>query len=60
MQYYVLDYNLSKADHLLDLFERSTHMLEKYFGEYPWGRKKLRLPKHRTWNGTSDHDCLWK
>ena len=43
MQYYVLDYNLPKADKLLDLFERSTHMLEKYFGEYPWAKEKMAI-----------------
>jgi aminopeptidase N len=43
MQYYVLDYNQPKADKLLDLFERSTHMLEKYFGEYPWVKEKIAI-----------------
>ncbi len=43
MQYYVLDYNLPKADKLLDLFERSSHMLEKYFGEYPWVKEKIAI-----------------
>ena len=41
MQYYVLDYNLSKADKLLDLLVRSTQVLEKYFGEYPWANEKI-------------------
>ncbi len=43
MQYYVLDYNLPRADKHLDLLERSTRMLEKYFGEYPWVKEKIGI-----------------
>jgi aminopeptidase N len=35
MEYYVLEENYDKAEKLLDLFEQSTHIQEKYFGEYP-------------------------
>ncbi len=41
MQYYVLDYNVPKADKLLDLLERTTKMQEKYFGEYPWVKERI-------------------
>ena len=41
MQYYVLDYNLPRADQLLDILERSARLLEKYFGEYPWAKERI-------------------
>jgi aminopeptidase N len=43
MEYYVLEENFSKAEKLLDLFEQSSRILEKYFGEYPWVKEALRL-----------------
>ncbi|MFZ9660278.1 MAG: M1 family metallopeptidase [Chitinophagaceae bacterium] len=43
MEYYVLDYNKPRAEKHLDLFERSAHMLEKYFGEYPWAKEKMAM-----------------
>lgn len=43
MQYYVLDYNYDKAEKHLELLERSTRMLEKYFGEYPFVKEKIGL-----------------
>jgi aminopeptidase N len=43
MQFYVLDYHLKKADHHLDLFERSAQVLEKYFGEYPFVKEKMAI-----------------
>lgn len=42
MEYYVLEENVDKADHLLDLFEQSCHIQEKYFGEYPWVKEAIR------------------
>jgi aminopeptidase N len=42
MEYYVLEQNLSKAEHLLDLYEQSCHIQEKYFGEYPWVKEAIR------------------
>ncbi|MCB0775147.1 MAG: M1 family metallopeptidase [Chitinophagaceae bacterium] len=41
MEYYVLEENYDKADKLLDLFEQSCHILEKYFGEYPWVKERI-------------------
>lgn len=41
MEYYVLEENLGKAEKLLDLFEQSSRILEKYFGEYPWANERI-------------------
>lgn len=41
MEYYVLEENLDKAEKLLDLFEQSSRILEKYFGEYPWAKERI-------------------
>jgi aminopeptidase N len=43
MEYYVLEENLDKAEKLLDLFEQSSRVLEKYFGEYPWVKERMAL-----------------
>lgn len=41
MEYYVLEENFDKAEKLLDLFEQSCRILEKYFGEYPWVKERI-------------------
>ncbi|MBM3414982.1 MAG: M1 family metallopeptidase [Bacteroidetes bacterium] len=41
MEYYVLEENADKAEKLLDLFEQSSKILEKYFGEYPWVKERI-------------------
>lgn len=41
MEYYVLEQNIDKAEKLLDLFEQSCRILEKYFGEYPWVKERI-------------------
>lgn len=41
LEYYVLEENLDKAEKLLDLFEQSCRILEKYFGEYPWVKERI-------------------
>ncbi|HYC40653.1 MAG TPA: M1 family metallopeptidase [Chitinophagaceae bacterium] len=43
MEYYVLEENVEKAQKILDLFEQSARILEKYFGEYPWAEEAMRL-----------------
>src|SRR5688572_2380272 len=43
MEYYVLEENFEKAEQLLDLYEQSARILEKYFGEYPWVKEKIGL-----------------
>ncbi len=41
MEYYVLEENMAMAEKILDLFEQSSHILEKYFGEYPWAKERI-------------------
>ena len=43
MQFYVLEENETKAARHLELLERSCHILEKYFGEYPWAKEKIGI-----------------
>jgi aminopeptidase N len=43
MYFYVLAEHEDKAAHLLEMMERTCHVLEKYFGEYPWVREKIGL-----------------
>lgn len=43
MEYYVLEENRDKAEKLLDVFEQSAHIQEKYFGEYPWVKERMAL-----------------
>jgi aminopeptidase N len=43
MEYYVLEENRGKADKLLDLYEQSARILEKYFGEYPWVKERIGM-----------------
>lgn len=43
MQAYLLEENFDKAEGLLDIFERSAEVLEKYFGEYPWVNEKMAV-----------------
>lgn len=43
MEYYVLRQNRDKAEKLLDLFEQSARIHEKYFGEYPWVKERLAM-----------------
>src|SRR5688572_29542814 len=41
LEYYVLEENFDKAESILDLFEQSCRILEKYFGEYPWVKERI-------------------
>jgi len=41
LEYYVLEENFVKAEKILDLFEQSCRILEKYFGEYPWVKERI-------------------
>jgi aminopeptidase N len=43
MEYYVLEENIDKAEKLLDLYEQSAKILEKYFGEYPWVKERIGM-----------------
>lgn len=43
MQFYVLKENADKAPHLMEIFEHSAQVQEKYFGEYPWTNEKIAI-----------------
>ncbi len=43
MEFYVLEEDAMHAAHILDLRERDTRILEKYFGEYPWVKEKIGI-----------------
>jgi aminopeptidase N len=43
MQFYVLKDDADKAEHHLDIFEKTVHEQEKYFGEYPWAKEKIGI-----------------
>ena len=58
IQFYVLKDHISKAAHHLDVFEKTIHEQEKYFGEYPWAKEKIGIVEtsylgmeHQTMNG---------
>jgi aminopeptidase N len=43
LQFYVLKEHEAKAAHHLDIFEKTIHEQEKYFGEYPWVKEKIAI-----------------
>ncbi|MEO6584627.1 MAG: M1 family metallopeptidase [Ferruginibacter sp.] len=43
MEFYVLEEDKANAEKILDLRERDTRILEKYFGEYPWPKEKIGI-----------------
>ena len=43
VQFYVLNEHADKAEHFLDIFVRTIHEQEKYFGEYPWAKEKIGM-----------------
>jgi aminopeptidase N len=43
MEFYVLEEHADKGAHELEMMERTCHILEKYFGEYPWAKEKIGL-----------------
>jgi aminopeptidase N len=43
LQFYVLKEHEAKAKHHLDVFEKTIHEQEKYFGEYPWAKEKIAI-----------------
>lgn len=43
MEFYVLEEHQSNAQKILELRVRDTHILEKYFGEYPWAKEKIGI-----------------
>ncbi|MEI9921535.1 MAG: M1 family metallopeptidase [Bacteroidota bacterium] len=43
IDFYILEEHADQANRLLDFVERSSHVLEKYFGEYPWVKEKIGI-----------------
>lgn len=43
IEFYVLEEDKINAQKILDLRERDTRILEKYFGEYPWVKEKIGI-----------------
>lgn len=43
LQIYILEEHKHRAKHLLDIFEQSVRVQEKYFGEYPWVTEKIAI-----------------
>jgi aminopeptidase N len=43
MDYFILRQHADKAQSVLDIRERDTRILEKYFGEYPWVKEKIGI-----------------
>ncbi len=43
IEFYVLAQDFDKAEKIIDIRERDTKILEKYFGEYPWVKEKIGI-----------------
>ena len=43
IELYILEQDTAMAKKLIDIKERDTHILEKYFGEYPWIKEKIGI-----------------
>jgi aminopeptidase N len=43
IQYYVLEEDSAQAKKIIELKERDSKVLEKYFGEYPWVKEKIGI-----------------
>ena len=43
IQYYVLKEDSAQAKKIIELKERDSKVLEKYFGEYPWVKEKIGI-----------------
>jgi len=41
IEFFVLSEHADKAEHHLDVFVKTIHEQEKYFGEYPWVKEKI-------------------
>ena len=41
MEFYLLEENFIMGEKMLDLYEQSARILEKYFGEYPWIKERI-------------------
>lgn len=43
IEFYILEEDKANAEKILNLRERDTRVLEKYFGEYPWVKEKIGI-----------------
>lgn len=43
MEFYVTQENKEKGPHHLEVLKRTTQVMEKYFGEYPWAKEKIGI-----------------
>jgi aminopeptidase N len=43
IEYYILQEDVAKAGIVIDMRARDAHILEKYFGEYPWAKEKMGI-----------------
>ena len=43
IQVYLLKEHAGKGPHFLDMFEKTIHEQEKYFGEFPWAKEKIGM-----------------
>jgi hypothetical protein len=43
IELYILEQDTVMANKLIDIKERDTRILEKYFGEYPWVKEKIGM-----------------
>jgi len=43
IEFFVLSEHADKAEHHLDVFVKTIHEQEKYFGEYPWVKEKIGI-----------------
>ncbi len=63
IEFYVLEEeDVADAQSVLEIRERDTHILEKYFGEYPWAKEKIGIAQvnnpgmeHQTMITYGDH-----
>lgn len=43
IDFYVLEVDSAQAKQVMEMRARDTHVLEKYFGEYPWYKEKIGI-----------------
>jgi aminopeptidase N len=43
IDFYILEEDKANGEKILEMRERDTRILEKYFGEYPWAKEKIGI-----------------
>lgn len=60
IEFYVLEEDKAVAEKILNMRERDTRVLEKYFGEYPWAKEKIGIAQvPNPGMEVPDYDHLW-